>query len=77
MIGEDFDRMLGSLSIDSPMPKTCHHCQQLFVIDRVVQFCRGKFPAIEADGVQVASWGGLREDACDGEVRGVCLHGKG
>ena len=63
MVCVDPNRVSSTLDIHSPLSKSLHHCEQLLVIDRVVEFGRGKLAAVETDGVQGAVKGGLRQDA--------------
>ena len=77
VIGEDLDWMLGSFDVDSPMLEPGYHREQLFIVDGVVHFGWGQLPGVVAHRVHVAFWGGLGQDAADGEVGGVRLDGDG
>ena len=60
-----------------PLLERCHHRQQLLVVDRMIQLCTCKLPRIEIDWVQVPVGYGLRQDAAQGKVGGVCFDCQG
>ena len=47
----DLDRVLRSFDVDSPLPKTFDHREELFIIDWVIQLSSCEFSRIEADRV--------------------------
>ena len=77
MIGVDLDRVGSSFDVDPPLSETLDHREEFFVVDGVVELSRGKFPGVEADGVQDASWGRLGEDAAECEIGRIGLDGEG
>ena len=47
----DLDRVLRSFDVDSPLPKTFDHREELFVVDWVVQLSSCEFSRVEANQV--------------------------
>ena len=77
MVGVDDDRVGRALQIDSPLAKGSHDGEQLFIVDRIVEFGRDELPGVVRDGVELARGVWLRQDAAEAEVSGVCFYGKG
>ena len=53
VVGKYPNRVSCTLHSHPPLFECDHHCQQLLVIDRVVEPRRSEFSAVEANGVQV------------------------
>ena len=65
MIGVDDDRVGRAFQVDSPLAKGSHDGEQLFVIDRIVEFGRYELPGVVCYGVELAAGIWLRQDAAD------------
>ena len=52
MIGEDLDRVSGSLHIDPPLSEPLDHGEEFFIVDRIVELGYCEFSCVEADGVE-------------------------
>ena len=77
VVAEHPNRVSSPLHIHPPLSECLHHCQQLFIIYRVVQLRRCDFPFVKTEGVQIASKRGLRKNAPEGEVGRISLHCEG
>ena len=77
MIRVDFERCSNSFEVDPPLLERLDDCQQLLIVDRVVELGRAELPQVIADRVQLAIGVGLGQDAAQGEVGGVRLHSDG
>ena len=77
MIGEDLDRVSGSLHIDPPLCEPLDHGEEFFIVDRIVELGCCDFFGVEADGVEHTSSGRLGKDAAEGEVRSIRVDGEG
>ena len=53
VVCEDADRVRSFLHVNPSLFECRDDFQQLLVVDRIIEFCRGKLPAVEVDGVQV------------------------
>ena len=77
VVSVDVDRMSCTLYVDPPLFESCYHCQQLLVVDRIVEFSWSELLRIVTYGMQVACWGWLRQDATERKVRGVRFNCEG
>ena len=77
VVREHSNQVCNPLHAHPPLFEGSHHCQQLLIIDGVVQLSRGKLPSVEAEGMQVAIIRGLRQDTAKGEVGCIGLHCEG
>ena len=51
VVHKDADRVSCSLHMNPPLLECRHDSQQLLVVDRIIELCKGKHFVIEADGV--------------------------
>ena len=68
MVGVDDDRVGRALRIDSPLAEGSHDGEQLLIIDGIVEFGRVELPGVVRDGVELATWVWLQQDATEAEV---------
>ena len=77
MICIDAYRVGSSRHVDTPLLECRHDCQKFFIIDGIIELRWRELSRVETDRVEVASRGGLVEDAAQGEVRGIGLDSEG
>ena len=68
MVGVDDDRVGRAFQVDSPLAKGSHDGEQLFVIDRIVEFGRDELPGVVCYGVELSPGIWLRQNAAEAEV---------